>query len=239
MKSKKVKFKLNKSLDKKMALDFLQIKQGGVDFSNGIIGVHPELECLEKIKTRKEQAKIINEHFDRFYRKHRNYLAKRIREFDSEWSSVENKFFKETDKIFKGKDSDKNTYCCYLSVIDCNPRFLEDRVFQVFYFHPQGVKYVASHEIMHFLFYEYAVKNKPKIFKKLDTEKGIFWDLAEIFNVIILSSPEFKKIHGVKNIVCYPEHEKYLNYLKRLWFKNDDINEWLTKGFSYLKNNEK
>ena len=235
MKKNKLIFKLDKTLDKKMAFEFLNIKQGGVDFSDGIIGVHPELECLKKTKTKDKIVEIINKHFDFFYKKHSNYLLKKTVEFNEEWSSVEDKFFKEVDEVFKNKIQTKSVYEGFISIIDCNPRFIKDNSFQVFYFHPPGVKYVASHEIMHFIFYEYAQKSLPNIFKELNTEKGIFWDLAEMFNAIILSLPEFKKIHNVENISCYPDHEKHLNYLSKLWFKNPSIDEWLIKSFNYLE----
>lgn len=231
----KIKFKLNKTLDKKMAFEFLNIKQGGVDFSRGIIDVHPELKIIKEIKDDKQKKKLINRHFDFFYKKHITYLKNQTVRFNKEWIKSEIKFFNKTKKIFKNNPWPKGKYIGYLSIIDCNPRFLKDKTFQIFYFHPQGIIYVTMHELLHFIFYEYAIKKHYKTFKKLNTETGIFWDLAEIFNAIILSLPEFIKLHKQKNIFSYPQHKKYLPKLKKLWQETKDIDEWLIEGYKFLK----
>ena len=90
----KISYKLNKILDKKMALDFLNVKAGGIDFSDGIINVHPELKGINK-KKKTEQKKVIDLHFDSFYKQHKDYLNKRVKEFQKDWDSVEKKYFKD------------------------------------------------------------------------------------------------------------------------------------------------
>lgn len=232
----KVKFKLNKGLDKKIAFEFINVKHGGIDFSRGIINVHPKLKNLKKIKNNTKKKKLINDYFNLFYKKHTNYLKNQIFKFNKEWKKIENKFIKEVNTIFKNYSWPKGKHTGYLSIIDCNPRFLKDKTFQVFYFHPQGVVYVTMHELLHFIFYDYAIKKYPIFFKKLDTESEVFWDLAEIFNVIILSLSEFKKLHQQKKIFCYPEHKKYLPKLRKIWQKTKNIDEWLIQGYEYLKN---
>jgi len=230
----RVKFKLNKALDKKMALEFLNFKGGGIDFSRGILGIHPEIKILKNLTTKKKKQELINAYFDKFYKKHNDYLQKQIVRFSTEWRMIESEFMNEVDRTFKKYPLPNGRYIAYLSIINCNPRFLNNKTFQIFYFHPQGVRYVTMHELLHFIFYDYAIKKFPKIFKKTDTERGAFWDLAEIFNVIILSSPEFKRIHEQKNAPFYPEHEKYITRLAALWEKTRDVDRWLLRSYKYL-----
>ena len=189
-----IQFKLNKYLDKQTALVFLSVKAGGIDFSNGIIGVHPELKNIKK-KSKAGQKKMIGQCFNNFYQKHKDYLEKRVKEFQIELNKAEEEYFRVVANIFKSHPCPKGKYIGYLSIIDCNPRFIKDKTFQVFYFHPEGVVSVTAHELLHFIFYDYCLKKHSKIFKKLNPDNGVFWDLAEIFNVIILSLPAFKKIH--------------------------------------------
>lgn len=229
-----VKFKLNKSLDKKMAFDFLGAKHGGIDFSIGITGVHPELKNIEKIKGDKRRKKIISDYFDLFYKKHHLYLKNRTTKFNKEWVKVENQFIGEVRKIFKNYPFPNGKYIGYVSIIDCNPRFLNNKTFQVFYFHPHGVRYVTAHEMLHFIFYDYATRRYHKLFKKLDTNQGIFWDLAEIFNAIILHMPNFIKIHGVKKRVIYPEHSKYIHKLESIWKKYRDIDKFIPAAYRII-----
>lgn len=228
-----IRYQLNKSLDKKMALVFLNIKAGGIDFVNGIVNVHKELENITQ-KTSATKKKMINNHFDYFYQKHKKYLRGQVKKFQAEWNKKEKLYFKEVAKIFRGELWPKGKYFGYISIIDCNPRFLSDRTFQIFYYQPQGAIYTTCHELTHFIFYDYCLKKYPDIFKKLNTEQGIFWDLAEIFNTVVLALPQFVAIHGHKKIAIYPEHKKAIVVLKKYWLKDKDIDKWISRSFKYL-----
>lgn len=230
-----VTFKLNKALDKKMALEFLDLQQGGVNFLRGIIGVHPELKNIKEINNKTKRGKIISNYFDSFYKEHRHYLSKRVREADKTWREVAGRFFDETKKLFRGHPFPPGKYVGYLSTIDCNPRFLEDKTFQVFYLHQRGFKYVTAHELLHFIFYDYVLKKYPEVFMNMDTERGIFWDLAELFNSIILHTPTFVEIHQTKRSVTYPKHTKYFSNLSHIWKKYQDVDKFITISYKLLK----
>lgn len=231
----KIKFQLNKKLDKEMAMSFLYSKQGGIKFSRNVINIHPELRGILKLKSVLSKKTLINKHFDYFYKKHNGYLNKKILQFTKEWRVVEKNFFDETDKIFKNYPWPKGKYIGYLSIIDCNPRFLNNKTFQVFYFNSLGVRYVTTHEMLHFIFYDYTSKKYQQIFKKLDPNSGVYWDLAELFNAVILHTPPFIKIHNVKKIINYPNHKKYLPAMIRLWKKYKDVDEWIERALAIIK----
>jgi hypothetical protein len=229
----KVKFTLNKALDKEMALEFLDIKQGGVNFSQNITGVHPELLGIKKL-TRAAKRAAIGKHFDSFYLEHSKYLNKKVSEFASDWQRVEKKFISATGVVFHDHPWPKGKYKGYISIVACNPRFLKDKTFQVFYFNPLGVRYVTAHEMLHFIFYDYTLKKYPRIFKRLNPNEGKYWDLAELFNDVILQTPQFIRIHGIKKATSYPSHRKYLPAMSRLWKKTKNIDAWITGALDIL-----
>ncbi len=231
-----VTFRLNKILDKKMAFEFLNLQQGGIDFSHGIIEMHPALKKIKEIKGERKQKQFISDHFESFYNEHYPYLNKWTKEANKTWERVAREFFNATRQIFKGHPFPPGEYIGYLSIVDCNPRFLKDKTFQVFHLHPLGVKYVTAHELLHFMFYDYALKKYPKVFMKMDTERGIFWDLAELFNSIILHTQIFVQIHQVKRKVVYPEHRKCFPCLFKVWKKYHDIDKFITISYKLLKN---
>lgn len=177
----------------------------------------------------------IDNYANNVYRKKEEILDKRVKELNQRWLKIEKPYFNLIKKLFKLKKLPNYRYTGYLSIINCGPRFLKDRSFQVFYRRPKDSMYVAMHEILHFFFYDYVFKNHPK-FKKLDPNKGILWELAEVFNSVILAGPEFKKIHKQKRDWSYPAHRKYLKDLKKFWRDYKDIDIWIEKGFKYLKN---
>jgi hypothetical protein len=237
MKDFHITFKLNKELDKEMALEFLGVKAGGIDFTQGIIAVHPQLKSLLG-KDEDTQKQIINDYVDEFYKNNQTLLNSCVVEMQQNWGKDEKKFIEQLDTIFKNPEVPKGEYAGYLSILDCNPRFLDTKTFQVFYEHPSGSNYITAHEVLHFFFYDYAEKKHPQIFKELDTNSGIFWDLAELFNVVVMSELSFISEAYTARAKPYPAHAKYLDAVKKIWEKNRDIDAWLIEACQYLKDTE-
>jgi len=231
-----IKFELNKELDKQMAFVFLSrtSKVGGVDFSQGVTKPHPALEEA-RTKEEGERKEIISEYFDKYYKENEKELKSEVINFRDNWSKVESKFIDQINKIFKNPIPPEGKYIGYLSIINCNPRFLDSKTFQIFNKHRAGSNLITAHEVLHFFFYDYAGNKYPEIFKELDTNTGIYWLLAELFNDVILSLPEFIEIHGNKEIQSYPKHQEYFEYMKKLWGDNPDIDSWIIKAYNYLK----
>jgi hypothetical protein len=228
-------FRLNKNLDKAVADDFINTSEGGIDFSKGVINPHPPLEKTLRISGVRRRKQVINAYVDAFYAKYQNYLKKRIHEFLEQWSGVEKEFFSIIHELLPGYRLLNGVYSGYLSIFDCNPRFLSSKSFQIFHMHSLGVRYVTMHELLHFVFYNYTKRRFRHVFKGLDTEHGLWWDCAEIFNTVVLSGSEFAKIHGIKKIVSYPEHKRYIAQLRRAWRNNRDIDALIVKIISALR----
>ncbi|HCH59346.1 MAG TPA: hypothetical protein DEV73_01875 [Candidatus Zambryskibacteria bacterium] len=121
---------------------------------------------------------------------------------EKDWVLVENKFFSEVEKIFGKIKWPEGKYISYLSIFDINPRFLEDKTFQVFYRHILGSNYVIAHEMLHFIFFSYFENQEPELSKSLD--EHTIWLLSEWFNDIVLDLPEFEGI-GSGMMPGYPE----------------------------------
>jgi len=224
----KLKFKINKELDKKMCFNFLGAKAGGIDFGAAIIKDHPSLEKLNELNI-EEKISLINKYVDNYYFKYRQVLNRFLKKFKTEWQSVEDQFYLETNKIFKDYPWPKGLYICYLSIFDCGPRFLENKTFQVFYRHSYGLKFLAFHEMLHFIFYDYLEKKFAKEIANISTEK--IWVLSEVFNNIIFSTPEFIKLTE-KKPYFYPEHIEITRKLSLIWTQTNNINLFLKNCFS-------
>jgi len=233
-----IKFELNKELDKQMAFVFINKtnKIGGVDFSKNVTNFHPELEKAKDLEEN-DTKRTIGEYFDTYYNDNKDELEKYLLNFQTDWSKVENTFTNQLNKIFKNPIKPEGKWIGYLSVINCNPRFLDSKTFQIFYKHKNGSNDIAIHEILHFFFYDYAVKKFPEIFEKLEKNTGIFWTLAELFNDVIQTLPEFTEMQGNIESFGYPDHKKHQEYLRKLWLENRDIDTWIPKAYIYLAQN--
>jgi len=201
--------------------------------------LYPEIKFLKKNKrkTKVIQKKEIEKFVNGFYSKNEKEFKLQAQKAQKEWNKNKNKFFKLTNGIFKKQKWSKGKYVGYLTIWGTFPRFLNDNTFCF----PdktrkkQFVLAVSLHEMMHFIFYEYAIKKHAKLFKKLNTEQGVFWELAEIFNAV-MHKTELVKIHGNKNYLVYPQHKKILPYFVKLWKDNKDIDIWILEAFKHLKN---
>ncbi|MEK6830536.1 MAG: hypothetical protein AABX77_00735 [Nanoarchaeota archaeon] len=212
-----------------MALQFIDIKAGGIDFGNSIIKDHLKLKNIRNFSPKKRK-KIINQYFDNYYKNNNSVLIKKLLLIREKWKEKENNFLKITQKIFNDFGFKKGMYIGYISIIDCNPRFLESKTFQVFYKKDiNEAIYVIAHELLHFIFFDYF-NDKIKI--NITEEK--LWDLSEIFNVIILESDYFKEIINKKHIKPYPEHKKYLSNFRKLFKDSKNIKDFIVEGINLL-----
>jgi len=232
----KVKFELNKTLDIRMALHFLYTKHAGIDFSCGVTNIHKDLKSrLEKADNDTEE--IVSSYFNSFYTKNNLLLKRKKEEFEEEWRRVEDNFFNITTKLFKGHNYPQGKYIGYVSIVNCNPRFLHNKTFQIFYHHPQGVRYAIAHELLHFIFYDYAIKKHSQLFLDTNTEEGPLWDMAEIFNSILLHTPDFVEVHGIKEKINYPKHSRLISRLVNVWREDQDINAFIETAYNIIAQN--
>lgn len=234
MRMPKLKLKLNSKLDFEIAWDFYNNpKYAGVDFwEKGALRYHDKLKDIEK-EIRKKI--FLSNYTKSFYKQHKNDFEHRRKKIEL-YKKKEQEFFYETEKIFKNHPWPKGKYIAYLSIFDFCPRFLDDKTFFVFmYDNGKGILFTIFHEMLHFIFYDYCLMKYPRIFKNQDTEKGPFWEIAEIFNTVAQQTPGFSKLHGSINDVGYPELKSKFKEAKKAW--NGDIDDWITTfGMSYIKN---
>lgn len=218
-----LKFQINQSLDKAMCRQFLShSEKGGFDFASMILKEHPQLK-----------TKSTNEYIDFFYAKYKNILIKTQKKFAKFWQKFETDFFTETNKIFKKYQWPNGQYICLISVVPCCPRFLDTKIFQSFYkFSKQCFSYQSMHEMLHFIFYDYTEKTFSKQLKTITM--GQLWHLSEIFNDIILATPQFNIIHK-RGLLSYPDHKSLDPKYQKLWRKSKDVDEFLDGAINEAK----
>lgn len=224
-----VKFDLNKDLDIEILPEFLNVSGGGIDFSQAIYRHHPELKSINK-----ENITLLNKYIEEFYKKHLEKLQSKVDLFQTEWNSIENRFKEECENLFNNKIIFNDEYKGYISILPCNPRFLDKNIFQIFYLENSSLG-VTSHELLHFMFYSFTLTNLKSITSGLDPNDGIWWDVSEIFNNTVLSSPELVNILGSNSEVPYPNHIKYLQESKELYNNRKDIEIYIKDLFKLIQ----
>ena len=196
---------------------FFNTVVSGADFGKKICDDHPNITKENHI-----------EYIDNFYTINRDELNSVFEDTLACFDEIKEPLFFELKKYF-GKDYSKESYTCYLSIFNCNPRYLEDKSFQVFYKRSYDMrKEVIAHEITHFAFYDFCEKLGIKNDDRL-------WELSEIFNVIFLNLPSTQKAIGAEELLFYPDLKDKLNEIKKIWAKQLSAENFIKTSLEYLR----
>jgi hypothetical protein len=229
----KLRFYLNKKLDKRTAEEFLNVRGGGIDFGEGIVKIHPKLKLAKSLKDVAQRKKFIYVYFNNYYRTHKTVMLRKIENVRKVWREQEQKYIIITEDFFSGFRFPKGKYIAYASIINCNPRFLESKTFQFFYKKPlAGIIYTITHELLHFIFFDFIEKKFKKEIKSLSEDQ--LWNLSEIFNVVMLNSPRYRHIINRQFVVPYPAHRYYLRQFEKACKNSQNAEEFIRQGISIV-----
>ncbi len=216
-----------------MALVFLDEKAAGVDFSENIVRLHPKLSIAKS--DLRQRNLIVNNYFDKYYSLHNIEIKRRVSLIREKWREVEPRYFQTTEELFGGFKFPDGQYIAYASIVDCNPRFLDSKVFQFFY-----KKNIAdaiqtiSHELLHFIFFDFVKRRFHKLAISLSEEK--LWDLSEIFNVVVLRSENYRGIIDSRYVHPYPDHKKLIPLAEKAYRESKDISEFIERSAAIVAN---
>lgn len=212
-----MKIELNKQLDKEVYIAFRDAVVDGADFGKKIRDEHPDI-------TKENYSGYI----DDFYKMHSSELEDVRKDTELCFDEIKETLFSELQKYF-GKDYREENYACYLSIFDCNPRYLESKSFQAYYQRSHNMrKEVVAHELTHFAFYDFCLSIGIEDSKQL-------WELSEIFNVIFLNLPPLQSAIGAEELLFYPELKNKLEEIKQIWTKHPDAKDFIESSFLYLQ----
>ena len=226
MKQPIIKLRFDQKLDQELAWNFYFNKEfGGCNFwQERALKHHPKLFEIESVKSPKV---FLNKYILDFYKsndKEIKTLAKNTTEY---LNQEQNKFFLIIDKLFKGHPWPRKKYIGDFSIFDFCPRFLDLGEFQVSIYDNRSLQlFTIFHEMLHFIFYDFVGKNFPET-KKMDTEQGKLWDIAEVFNAVIQDTDDFISLHGKIKNIGYPDHKRLILQGKRLWKKDQNVCNWI------------
>ena len=197
---------LNKKLDYETYKDFHDFNIAGADFAVLIKNDHPLISPDNSER-----------YIDNFYNENAKVLQQSCDDLIGALRDKQAGFFDALKLLFK-TDFSSNLYKGYISIFNCNPRFVEKKEFQVFYKRSIEDKLgVVFHEILHFAFFEYCDKNFTEKVGGLDKNSGKLWELSEIFNVIVLNTPHFKSVVGREEKLFYTQLNEKLDTAKGVW----------------------
>ncbi len=224
-----VNFEINKDMDYWVLKEFLTFNPED-NFSNNILLSYPKLKEAEKLNKDSKNLFFKN-YVDQLYIDNEIKLVDIKEKTQKSWDLIEGIFLEKVQNLFNGHPWPDGAYVGFLSLFNCNPRFLDNKTFQVYYKHPEGLVYVSAHEMLHFMFYDYLEKN-PDLTKNVS--ESVVWDLSEIFNVVVLERPEFVEITGNYYPKPYEEHETQITKFRELIKNSENVDSFIKASVRLL-----
>ncbi len=220
-----IKISINKKLDYDVYDDFKDFSVEGADFGTKIKRDYPNIT-----------ANNFKDYIDLFYEDNAEIFQKCCDDMNAELLSKQIFFFDTVGKVF-GFDASNENFHGYVSMFDCNPRFIDSKEFQIFYGKEiEDKTEVVFHEILHFIFFDYCSRNLSQETGSLEKNSGKLWELSEIFNVIVLNMPEFRDLLGREEKLFYPELKTKLAAVKNVWNKGYNLKEFILQSLLVLNN---
>lgn len=225
----KLKISLDKNMDKWALKEFLSYDPKDM-FSNNILDLNPKLEDARSLYE-SDREHYFSDYVEGTYVDLKSILDEKVLETQKAWDSIQENFLSSCSALFSEHPWPKGAYIGFLSIFNCNPRFLEQKTFQCYYKHPEGCLYVCAHEMMHFMFYDYIDKH-PELL--LGASESKIWHLSEIFNIVILKSPQFVDLTRNPEPKPYPEHLHLIPGFEKIWSSSKNINSFIRSSVSIL-----
>lgn len=219
----KVTVAIDKEFDKEILLYFIDEKIGNFDFGyDRIVREHPRLEVCRG-KSENERMAVIYPYVEAYYQEHEAVIVDAKKGMQTLWDDISTGYFKRVETLFGGLGFyQEKSLTAFLSIAKCGVIGDDCKDFQIWYQtirEQTEVRRHFAHEILHFYYYAYV---KEKGYQNLIDN----WDLAEIFNVVILGLPEWVALLG-KVDAGYEQHEQYFPYYRKLWQENGGLNKYL------------
>jgi hypothetical protein len=218
-----INISINKKLDFETYNNFKDFSISGIDFGAIIKKDHPLIN-----------PDNFRDYIDLYYKNNIDILEKNCNELNILINEKQKAFFVAIKEIF-GLDDGKKIQG-YISIFNCNPRFVDSNKFQVFYKKEINDKIeVVFHEILHFIFFDYCSKNLPQETNHLNKNSGKLWELSEIINVIILNLPKFRGLIGKEEKLFYPKLKEKLLDIQNVWSKHYDMRQFILESLIILE----
>jgi len=142
-----LKFAIDKEFDQWTCKEFLTYNPKDM-FSNSILKDYAKLGKFKEIMIGSEKISAFNEFIDQYYEDNLEELKTVVEKSEMEWQTIKTPFFKLVNSLLTAKNNteteytytwSEGNYICAISIFNCNPRFINDKDFQAYYRHPDGI----------------------------------------------------------------------------------------------------
>ena len=219
----KIKFQKNERKDWETLMTFTKEAQfdNGRNLNWAIFNTFPQLKkYFDKDKHYQIKDKEALRNFvSKTYHNKKISMDRSLAQRKKRWQKIAPNFDLLIAALFGNLKWPRGKYIAFGTILGMYPRFLEDKTFQIPFWHrtPKYTTVIIAHELLHFIFYSYFYARYPKY--RNPKYNFLVWQISEIFNTIIQNSPEWVACFKLKSM-GYPEHKKISTRISRIFYRN-------------------
>jgi len=180
--------------------------------------IHFDKNQNYKIKNEKALRYFIHS----IYHNKSKTMDRALAQHKKRWEKISPIFVSLVDELFSNRKWPRGKYIAFGTIWGMYPRFLEDKTFQIPFWHrtPRYIPVIIAHELLHFMFYDYFYARYPKY---NHPKHNLFvWHVSEIFNTVVQNSPLWFNHFKMKSL-GYPEHKTIVRRMSRSLYRR---NKW-------------
>lgn len=229
----KIKFVLSKRHEISAAIGFIRDRKGtrAIRFLKKFLPVHLHFLLANNFSD-KERGKIIKSYVADFYKYEGNKFKTNLKTIESDWKSVEGRYFRLVDRLFNRHPWPKGKYIGWATIFWCYPRFISEKTFFLPTDHrtPRYANGVIAHEMLHFMFFDYVERKYGlgEHAKIRGEESNYLWKVSEAFNSVIEGWPPYQKLFNTTS-KPYPETISVFKKMDAQWKRKQDVDALLKR----------
>jgi len=190
-----------------------------------VFNKYPELKMYfnKEIHYQMKNEEGLHNFINKLYRTRASSMEIAMIKHKKRWEQIAPKYFSLVDVLFDYRKWPPGKYIAFGTIWGMYPRFLDDKTFQIPYWHrkPRYAQVVIAHELLHFMFYDYFYASYPEY--RRSKHNFFVWHVSEIFNTIVQNSFPWLTCFKLKS-PGYPEHKKIISRISRTFYHRSTWN---------------
>ncbi len=223
-----IKFMASATKDAQLGVNFLKYTRGK-NAKKFLRNFFPDeiYNAIDKTKSTQVRNKLIRAYALKSHRKSKKEIERGLRRVKKEWASVEKKYFRLVDWIFKNHPWPKGKYRGFVTVFYMYPRDITHKTFYFPYKHrlPGYANKTIAHEMLHFMFFDYVHERYGLgEHARISGRPGNYlWQVSEAFNNAIEDWEPYRKIFKYKSSRPHPGTEELTEKMIREWARKPNV----------------
>lgn len=223
--------------------DFLDIKYY-------MMLLFPELKNIDKILSKKEVYKKIEEVVTYNYKENENQIEEEVKRYDTIWSKYNDIYMNAISDYLNINWSNIDIIDVSIGLIPVFPRNLDNNSFSISIGVSEDVLIeTCAHETLHFIWFQKWKELFPECSKEKFNSPYLPWQYSEMVVDPILNSEDIKRILPIKANAydsfygLKDEKDNVMDNLKMIYKEQTSIENKIINGYNYLckasKNNKR